>query len=104
MLDHCRLQHPKISWTISVPVPELDKENHVLLSSLDATVIQHGAAFNLGLHKYHGGNFSPNGHKYIREFDCDRVPTTIYRVGNAVLKKEVVFQHYETAYLCVTLC
>ena len=85
----------KYHGLLVVPVPELDKENHVLLSSLDATVIQHGAAFNLGLHKYHGGNFSPNGHKYIREFDCDRVPTTIYRVGNAVLKKEVVFQHYE---------
>jgi len=78
-----------------VPVPELDDENHILLSSLDPTVIQHGAAFNLGLHKYHGGNYSPNGHKYIREFDCDKVPTTIYRVGNAVLKKEVVLQCYE---------
>ncbi len=78
-----------------VPVPGLDDENHVLLSSLDPTVIQHGATFNLGLHKYHGGNYSPNGHKYIREFDCDKVPTTIYKVGNAVLKKEVVLQCYE---------
>ena len=77
------------------PVPELDDENHVLLSSLDVTVIQHGAEFNLGLHKYQGNNFSPKGHKYIREFDCDKVPTTIYRVGGVLLKKEVVFQHYE---------
>ena len=78
-----------------MPVPELDDENHVLLSSLDATVIQHGAEFNLGLHKYQGNNYSPKGHKYIREFDCDKVPTTLYRVGGVVLKKEVVFQHYE---------
>ena len=85
----------KYHGLLVVPVPELDNENHVLLSSLDATVIQHGAAFNLGLHKYHGGNYSPNGHKYIREFDCDKVPTTVYRVGNAVLKKEVVLQCYE---------
>ena len=35
------------------------------------------------------------GHKYIREFDCDKVPTTLYRVGGVILKKEVVFQHYE---------
>ena len=48
-----------------VPVPELDDENHVLLSSLDETVIQHGAEFNLGLHKYQGENYSPKGHKYI---------------------------------------
>ena len=85
----------KYHGLLVVPVPELDDENHILLSSLDATVIQHGAAFNLGLHKYHGVNYSPNGHKYIREFDCDKVPTTVYRVGNAVLKKEVVLQCYE---------
>ena len=85
----------KYHGLLVVPVPELDDENHVLLSSLDPTVIQHGASFNLGLHKYQGNNFSPQGHKYIREFDCDTVPTTLYRVGGVLLKKEVVFQHYE---------
>ena len=85
----------KYHGLLVVPVPELDDENHVLLSSLDVTVVQHGAEFNLGLHKYQGNNFSPKGHKYIRAFDCDKVPTTIYRVGGVILKKEVVFQHYE---------
>ena len=85
----------KYHGLLVVPIPELDGDNHVLLSSLDPTVIQHGAEFNLGLHKYQGNNFSPMGHKYIREFDCDKVPTTLYRVGGVILKKEVVFQHYE---------
>ncbi|MBQ8154824.1 MAG: glycogen debranching enzyme family protein [Prevotella sp.] len=85
----------KYHGLLVVPVPELDDENHVLLSSLDCTVIQHGAEFNLGLHKYQGNNFSPNGHKYIREFDASLVPTTTYRVGGVILKKEVIFQHYE---------
>ena len=85
----------KYHGLLVVPVPELDDEKHVLLSSLDVTMVQHGAEFNLGLHKYQGNNYSPKGHKYIREFDCDKVPTTIYRVGGVVLKKEVVFQHYE---------
>lgn len=85
----------KYHGLLVVPVPELDDENHVLLSSLDPTIIQHGAEFNLGLHKYQGNNYSPKGHKYIREFDCDTVPTTLYRVGGVLLKKEVVFQHYE---------
>lgn len=85
----------KYHGLLVVPVPELDDENHVLLSSLDVTVIQHGAEFNLGLHKYQSNNYSPKGHKYIREFDCDKVPTTLYRVGGVLLKKEVVFQHYE---------
>jgi len=85
----------KYHGLLVVPVPELDDENHVLLSSLDCTVVQHGAEFNLAVHKYQGNHFYPNGHKYIREFECQQVPTTVYRVGGVVLKKEVVFQHYE---------
>lgn len=85
----------KYHGLLVVPIPELDDENHVLLSSLDATVVQHGAEFNLGLHKYQGDNFSPRGHKYIREFDSLQVPTTIYRVGGVVLKREMMFQHFE---------
>jgi len=85
----------KYHGLLVVPVPELDDENHVLLSSLDATVIQHGAEFNLGLHKYRGDYFSPRGHKYIREFDSLQVPTTIYRVGGVILKREQMFQHFE---------
>lgn len=85
----------KYHGLLVVPVPELDDENHVLLSSFDPTVIQHGAEFNLGLHKYQGNNYSPKGHKYIREFNCDRVPTTIYRVGGVILKKEIIFQRYD---------
>ena len=85
----------KYHGLLVVPVPELDDENHVLLSSFDCTVIQHGAEFNLGLHKYQGNNYSPKGHKYIREFDCDVVPTTIYRVGGVILKRETIFQAYE---------
>ena len=77
----------KYHGLLVVPVPELNDENHVLLSSLDCTVIQHGAEFNLGVHKYQNNSFYPNGHKYIREFDSQQVPTTLYRVGGVVLKK-----------------
>ena len=75
-----------------MPLPQMDTYRpHVLLSSLDETVIQHGAPFNLGLHRYHGGVYSPNGHKYIREFDCENVPRTTYRVGGVILTKEKIF-------------
>ena len=89
----------KYHGLLVIPIPEMDDENHVLLSSLDATVIQHGAEFNLGLHKYHGDNWSPRGHKYIREYECENIPTTTYKVGGVVLKKEVVFVHYENRIL-----
>ncbi len=81
----------KYDGLLVIPVPELDDENHVLLSSLDETVIQHGAEFNLGLHKYQGENYSPKGHKYIVSFEWDKVPTWVYRVGGVLLKKEMVF-------------
>lgn len=82
----------KYHGLLVVPVPGLDDENHVLLSSLDETVIQHGAEFNLGLHKYQGDNYSPKGHKYIVSFEWDKVPTWIYRIGGVLLKKEMVYR------------
>jgi Glycogen debranching enzyme len=78
-----------------MPVPYLDDENHLILSSFDETVIQHGADFNLGIHRYAGDNYSPKGHKYIREFNCDSVPKTIYRVGGVILSKEIMFSSKE---------
>ena len=82
-----------------IPIPEMDDDNHVLLSSFDETVIQHGAPFNLGLHKYQGDCFSPNGHKYIREFTCETVPQTTYRVGGVIFSKEKVFISHENRIL-----
>ena len=82
----------KYHGLLVVPIPYMDDKNHVLLSSLDETVIQHGAEFNLGLHKYQDGSFSPKGHKYIIHFEWDKVPTTTYRVGGVLLQKEILFQ------------
>ncbi len=74
-----------------IPIEGMGDKPHVLLSSLGETVIQHGAPFNLGLHRYRGGVYSPNGHKYIREFDCEGVPRMTYRVGGVILTKEKIF-------------
>ena len=82
-----------------IPVEEHDDKQYVLLSSLDETVIQHGAPFNLGIHRYRGGVYSPNGHKYIREFDCEDVPRMTYRVGGVILTKEKLFISQENRIL-----
>ncbi len=82
-----------------IPIPEMDDKAHVLLSSLDESVIQHEASFNLGLHQYGDNVFSPNGHKYIREFDCERVPKLTFRVGGVILTKEKVFISHENRIL-----
>ena len=81
------------------PVPQLDADNHVLLSSLDETVIQHGAEFNMGVHQYSNYYFSPNGHKYVRQFEFEGIPRTIYRVGGVILSKEKVFTAFENRIL-----
>lgn len=82
-----------------LPIPEMDDKAHVLLSSLDESVIQHGASFNLGLHQYGDDVFSPNGHKYIREFNCESVPKLTFRVGGVIMTKEKVFISHENRIL-----
>lgn len=82
-----------------IPIPDMDDQAHVLLSSLDETVIQHGAEFNLGLHQYGDNVFSPNGHKYIREYSCETVPSILYRVGGVILSKEKVFISHQNQIL-----
>ncbi len=84
----------KYHGLLIVPVDEFGGENHVLLSALDETVIQHGQAFNLGIHKY-PGNYEPRGHKYIVDFEYEPVYTLTYRVGGVILKKEIVLVHNE---------
>lgn len=85
----------KYHGQLVLPLPELSDDNYVLLSSLDETVIQHGAEFNLGLHKYGYNTYYPNGHKYIREFDCIVISKTTYRVGGVVLTKERMLVSFE---------
>lgn len=84
----------KYHGLLIVPVEEFGGENHVLLSALDETVIQHGQAFNLGIHKY-PGSYEPRGHKYIVDFEYEPVYTLTYRVGGVILKKEIVLVHNE---------
>lgn len=82
-----------------IPIKEFGNTSHVMLSSMDVTVIQHGAPFNLDLHRYQGGVYSHQGHKYIREYDCESVPRTTYRVGGVILTKEKIFISHENRLL-----
>ncbi|QGY43570.1 hypothetical protein GM418_07820 [Maribellus comscasis] len=70
------------------PIENFGGEKHVLLSSLDETVIQNNAEFNLGIHRFKGGVYEPKGHKYIRDVKFNRIPKITYRLGGVVLSKE----------------
>lgn len=94
----------KYHGLLVAPVAQIDGENHVFISSLDETVVQHGAEFNLGLHKYQGENYSPKGNKYIQTFEWTKNPTWIYRIGGVLLKKEIVYGvHDSRLYIRYTL-
>lgn len=70
------------------PCHKKSEDRHLLLSSLDVTVVQHEQEFNLGIHKYQGDLFIPKGHKYIRDFEAETTAVTTYRVGNVILERE----------------
>ncbi|MFV0366366.1 MAG: glycogen debranching enzyme N-terminal domain-containing protein [Mangrovibacterium sp.] len=81
----------KYHGLLIAPAPSKGNAKHVLLSSLDETVIQRGAAFNLGLHKYNGEHFKPNGHKYLRSMEISETTTSTFRVGGVILTRERLF-------------
>lgn len=84
------------------PIENFGGEKHVLLSSLDATIIQNKSEFNLGIHQYKGNVFEPKGHKYIQNIEFDHIPKITYRIGGVILtierllveKKEQVLIRY----------
>ncbi|MDR2586579.1 MAG: amylo-alpha-1,6-glucosidase [Prevotellaceae bacterium] len=82
----------KYHGLLVVPIDELGGLNHVLLSGVDETVIQHDKSFNLGIHRY-GAIYEPRGHKYIVDFEIDKNSVVTYRVGGVLLKKEILLMH-----------
>jgi predicted glycogen debranching enzyme len=80
----------KYHGLLIAPVEELDGEKYVFLSSLDVTVVQHDAEFNLGIHKYPGDSYYPKGHKYIVDYNVDNVSKETYRVGGVILVREFI--------------
>ncbi|HWV64400.1 amylo-alpha-1,6-glucosidase [Chitinophaga sp.] len=85
------------------PQPQLDDDNHVLLSSLDESVLSDGQTWLLGAHCYHN-TFYPEGFHHICTFNNDYNPTWTYRFGNMLLIKEWLFLAMDnTLYIKYTL-
>ena len=77
------------------PVEQLGGDRYVLLSSLDVTIVNDDRSFNIGIRKFKGDYYSPKGHKYIDDFETEKIPMMIYRVGGVMLKQERLLVHYE---------
>lgn len=71
--------------------PQINNQHHVILSSLDETVVQHDAEFGLGIHKYKDEVYEPGGHKYLSLFESDPIPSLTYTIGKLTIQKERIF-------------
>lgn len=76
-----------------LPIENFDWKRHILLSSMDETLIQHGQEFNLGIRCYGKDKYDPRGHKYIVDAECDKYPVITYRVGGIRFCKSLIFSH-----------
>lgn len=74
---------------LAVPIDAFGGKKHLLLSSLDESLILNGKRFNLGIHCY-GSVYEPRGHKYIIDFEADPVPKITYRVGEITFTKSIL--------------
>jgi predicted glycogen debranching enzyme len=85
----------KYHGLLIVPQPLIDDQNHVLLSTLDETLVANDSEFHLSARMFPGGIVSPKGHKYIRDFQSHPNLGLTYRLGQIVLSKEYIFSKNE---------
>jgi len=89
----------KYHGLLVAPQPLINDDNHVLLSTIDETLIENDFEFHLSMRMYPGGNYDPKGHKYLRDFKSDPNPTLTYRMGNIVFVKEYIYAKDENRIL-----
>lgn len=81
-----------------LPLEHFGGERHVLLSTLDETLTVDGQAFHLGVRRF-PGVYAPRGHKYLQAFRLAPTPTFVYRVGDVLLQKELLFVHAQEHFM-----
>jgi len=77
---------------LAVPVDNFGGDRHLLLSSLDESILMEGHQFNLGIHCY-DNVYEPRGHKYIVDFNADGAPEIVYKIGNIRFSKTYLLAH-----------
>ena len=94
----------KYHGLLVVPIKNMGSTNHVLLSTLDESIVLNGVEFRIGMHQYGENNFTPNGNKYLCGLTYDRVPCLTYHLADVILSKELVLSTVESrVYIRYTL-
>jgi len=90
----------KYHGLLVAPQPQLDDNDHVLLSALDETV---DGVYPLALRQY-PGQYNPDGHTYLVDFNANPTPAWTFKTGNAVILKELLMDNEENrVYIRYTL-
>ncbi|MBQ9406205.1 MAG: glycogen debranching enzyme family protein [Desulfovibrio sp.] len=76
-------------------VVNTDFGRHVLLSTLEESVIGGGKEFFLSVRK-HPGTLYPHGHQYLESFNLEQWPQCVYRVGEVRLCREILLSQNES--------
>ena len=74
-----------------VPQENVDGERHLLVSSLNETIIIDNMEFHIGIQQYKNGIVNPKGNKYLQRFVAEPLPTYYFRVGKFNFTKEFLF-------------
>lgn len=84
----CGLNTRKYHGLLIVPMEQFGGEKHVLLSSLDETLIQRGTEYHLGVRQYANSYVEPSGYRYLSQMHFGKVPAYTYQAGGIRLIRE----------------
>lgn len=87
----CGCNTRKYHGLLVVPQPQIDGEEHVLLSALEETLSCNGEAYHFGVHHYPGA-YHPEGFRYIREFAAGRILRWTYEANGCLFRKELALE------------
>ena len=90
----------KYHGLLVAPQPQIDQDQHVLLSTLHEELIVEEKVYELATQKY-PGTYAPKGYQYIKQIEVDPVPKIIYEVPGAILTKEKVLLKQEDRVLII---
>ena len=85
----------KYHGLLVAPIKNMSNEEHVLISSLDESLVIDGVDYKISMHQYADNKYEPTGNKYLCSMSYDKVPCFIYRLGNSLLSKEVMISSTE---------
>lgn len=81
-----------------VPVENMNRRPHVLLSKLEETAHVDGHNFDLSTNQYPFIIF-PEGHNNIERFEYDIFPRFVYNLGGVLMQKSILMLHGEPTVL-----